>query len=543
MTERFGSQRLRRLLSGVVMGLATACGGDPSGPVPTTAVVDLQAGQYQNFSGSEVSGAMAFPTAGAQGAWYLVIGQLASGVSDVGGDLRLGGASVVAGGMSPFAEPAARLSAADRFHTMLRLQEAAFARQAQQNPWLRMTPLASAVPRVPPQVGDKRTFKVCGDLDCAALKTVTATAQWVGQHAAIFVDDTVPGGGFTSTDLSEIGTQFDGVLYPIDVDRFGAESDIDGNGVVVVLLTDAVNALVPKPGCNDAFVTGFFYGADLAPGLAQQHNNGEVFFGMVPDPSGQVACVYSTSLVKRVMPVTFIHEFQHMISFNQKVLLRGSSPEVLWLNEGLSHLAEELGGMHYDSLGDQTWKSRFQIGNLYNAYQYLLEPNAHHLLVTDATGTLEERGAAWLFVRWLLDRYGANTSRALVQTPLIDVLAVQQAAGNTPIETLLTRWALALYVSDLPNFTPPAAIPYTSWHFRTTYASLHQQDPSNFPLPFPLTPDSSIGATVLLTGTLQAGSGAYVQPRQLANGDAFSLTFTVGAAASAGPQVTVLRLH
>ena len=35
-----------------------------------------------------------------------------------------------------------------------------------------------------------------------------------------------------------LGAQFDGVLYPIGVDRFGAESDIDANGVVVVLLTD-----------------------------------------------------------------------------------------------------------------------------------------------------------------------------------------------------------------------------------------------------------------------------------------------------------------
>jgi hypothetical protein len=214
------------------------------------------------------------------------------------------------------------------------------------------------------------------------------------------------------------------------------------------------------------------------------------------------------------------------------------------MNEGLSHLAEELGSLHYDSLGDQTMRSRFQIGNLYNAYLYLREPHAHHLLTDVATGTIEERGAGWLFIRWLLDRYGAGTSRALVQTSLVDVLNVQAAAGGTPIETLLTRWALALYVSDLPGFTPPAEIPYTSWRFRTTFGSLHQQNPATFPLPFPLTPDSSIGATVLLTGTLQAGSGAFVQPRQLGNGEAFGLTFSAsGASASSGPQLTVLRLH
>jgi hypothetical protein len=539
VSEQVAVQRLRRFAAALLLALATGCGGDTSGPPATTAVVDLQAGEFRAFAGNAISGAIAFPAAGAAGAQWLVVGQLVSGKADMGGTVRLGGASVVAGG-SPLASAARALNAADRFHLTMRTREAALASELQRNPFLRAVPSA---PQAPPQVGDRRAFKVCSDLDCNTLKTVTATAQWVGQHAAIFVDDTVPAGGFAGGDLDEIGTQFDDVLYPINVARFGAESDIDGNGVVVVLLTDAVNALIGRPDCSTAFVTGFFYGADLAPGLAGSHNNGEVFYGMVPDPGGQVACSYSTALVKRIMPVTFIHEFQHMISFNQKVLLRGSQSEVLWLNEALSHLAEELGSRHYDSLGDQTWRTRFQIGNLYNAYQYLEAPHQHYLIVTDAQGTLEERGAGWLFVRWLLDRYGENVAAALVQTPLLGVLAVQQATGGTPIESLLTRWGLALFVSDLPGFTPPAGIAYTSWRFRTTYASLHQQDPLNFPRAFPLAPDSSAGASVLLTGTLRSGSGAYVQPRQGANGDPFSLTFSVGTNASAGPQVTVLRLH
>jgi len=41
------------------------------------------------------------------------------------------------------------------------------------------------------------------------------------------------------------------------------------------------------------------------------------------------------------VPVTFIHEFQHMISFNQHVLVGNSvNGEVLWLNEGFSHYAK-----------------------------------------------------------------------------------------------------------------------------------------------------------------------------------------------------------
>jgi hypothetical protein len=522
------------------LAVAPACGSDSTSPPAVTATVDLQPGAYSVLAGGAIAGAVEFPAAGAGGAAHLVVGQLASGLSDVSGTLRLGGASVAAGA-SPFAPSLLGQRTADRFHAMLRRREAEAGRTLSLNPFLRTAPRA---PQVPPQVGDARTFKVCGNLDCSSLVNVAATAQWVGQHAALFVDDSVPANGLGPVDLAEIGTQFDTVLYPINVDRFGAESDIDGNSVVIVLLTDAVNRLIGKPDCEDAFVTGYFFGADIAPGFAPRYNSGEVFYGFVPDPTGAVECDYTTDLVKRLLPVTFIHEFQHMISFNQKVLVRGAPSEVLWLNEAMSHVAEELGSLHYDSLGDQTMRSRFQIGNLYNAFRYLREPHEHNLLTDVATGTLEERGAGWLFARWLLDRYGDLRTRDLVQTPLVDVAAVRAAAGGVPIESLLARWAMALYVSDLPGFTPPANVPYTSWRFRTTYASLNRQAPANFPVAFPLTPDSGLGGTVLQSGNLKAGSAAYVLPQQAAGGPSFALTFrAAGAPASSGPQLTVLRLR
>src|SRR2546426_1602345 len=33
-------------------------------------------------------------------------------------------------------------------------------------------------------------------------------------------------------------------------------------------------------------------------------------------------------------------------------------------------------------------------------------------------------------------------------------------------DTTVTRWALANWVSDLPGFTAPPELQYTSWHFR-----------------------------------------------------------------------------
>src|ERR1041385_5197837 len=96
------------------------------------------------------------------------------------------------------------------------------------------------------------------------------------------------------------------------------------------------------------FVAGYFFGADLittAPFATG--NNAEIFYSIVPDASGSVSCQHSVSQVTGLVPVTFVHEFQHMISFNQHFLVPAASPEDLWLNEGLSHNAEENGGRTY----------------------------------------------------------------------------------------------------------------------------------------------------------------------------------------------------
>lgn len=541
MFEHVVNKRLGQLLLAAMATVLAGCSSDGTGvqPLPVTANVNLAPGAYSLLNGSAIAGAVEFP-ASDSAREYLVIGQLAtaSPVNAVG--FSLGGQASVA--HFRLTQLAARPNEATAFHRMLRRRGAEMARQAALLPTFRAPPVRP----VPPTVGSKRTFKVCATTTCQSTKNVPATALFVGTHAAIFVDDSVPAGGFTPADLAEVGSQFDTVLYPINTDRFGAESDLDGNGVVIVLLTRQINALVPKPSCNTAFITGYFYPGDLAPGFSTQYNNGEVFYGMVPDPTGTVSCSYSTTFVKRIIPVTFIHEFQHMISYNQHVLLRSGNDEVLWLNEAMSHLAEELGGLHYDSLNVDSTASRFVLGDLYNAGLFLANPEAVQVVAEDGNGELEERGAGWLFLRYLLDRFGPSLSRTLEQTALTGGANVQSAAG-TPFETLLGRWLLALYVSDLPGFSAPAELQYTSWNFRATFGSLNAQDPQNFPFAYPLRPDSGNGQSAGFTGTLGAGSGAYLRLKQFTSSPAFGLTFrgpNGGALpAAAGPQLAILRIR
>jgi len=143
----------------------------------------------------------------------------------------------------------------------------------------------------------------------------------------------------------------------------------------------------------------------------------------------------------------------------------------------------------------------------------------------------------WLFVRYIVDQFKtpgdtslaatAAVTRKLEQTGLTGAANVTAQTGVS-FDTLAARWALANFVSDLdtvPGFTPPPELKYTSWRFRTTYLSLHNQLPSKFPKVFPLVPTVSAGDAVSVGGTLRAGSGAYHRALQAPSAAGFTLLF------------------
>jgi hypothetical protein len=538
--------RLGGVLASTILAatLAAGCGDQPAAPKAIVGDVTLVPGAYALYAGSRAAGPLRIPAAGLDTAEYLVVGQFATAQGDLSESFSLTGAppvttTAVARG------PSAALPAAVRFHDAIRRMDEAAAVAS-----LRLTPRPAAPVRVgPPAVGSQRTFKVCSSLDCSSLASVTATAAVVGQHSAIYLDTSAPTpGGFTTTDLAQLSAQFDGVLYPLDTLAFGAPSDVDGNGVVIILLTPRVNALVGRPDCQSSFVTGFFLASDLAPATRAVYNGGEVFYALVPDPAGTVSCPHPAAQVKQLIAPTFIHEFQHMISFNQHVLVRRGPIEALWLNEAMSHLAEELGGRHYDSVGtDTATAARFLFGDLYNAYLYLLDPAAHAVVSTAGTDDLEQRGGQWLFLRYLVDRFGPATTRQLEQTSLTGAANVVAAAGNTPFASLLGCWGLALYVADLPALTPEAELSYTHWRLRTTYDSLHVHDGGTFARDFPLVPASASSGSFAVSGTVSSGSGSYVDLVLAPGQPSFMVTFTepggLALSGSANPQLAIVRLR
>ena len=370
---------------------------------------------------------------------------------------------------------------ADEFHRMLRARERALTEAPSELRYSngQRTP-SNASPPVP---GEQRIFKVCTSRLCNTFVDATATAKAVGQRVAIFVDNDAPAGGYTDPQLVEVGNLFDDFLYPVDTVAFGRESDVDGNGVVIVLLTHRVNALTPDCNSSGSVVLGYFFGADLLPVSAANtgSNEAEIFYGLVPDPLN-ASCDISPEFALSRLPATFIHEFQHMISFNQHVLVRGGTSEDTWLNEGLSHFAEELGGRQIPAAECPVSGScvhDFIQGDIENGLEYLASPEDHFLIEPGTSSAeLAERGANWLFVRWLLDHFASDTllgtdlTRRLVATRRIGVGNVEAETG-IGFDVLVPEWQMTNYLDDLPEYQQVSSrLRYKTWNFRGASDSL-----------------------------------------------------------------------
>jgi hypothetical protein len=454
-----------------------------------------------------------------------------------------------------------------RFDAALRTSEqqlAPLAAQAVSGPGVRANVVPSAAV-APPALGSPRTFKVLASLDPNSNKfdDVTATLRFAGSNILIYVDQAAPVApkGFSDAQLDSLGKLFDQDLYKIDVDAFGQPSDIDLNGRVIVLLTPTVNKLTPASDCTTGYVAGFFYGLDLIVPAPPNSNNAEIFYSLVPDPDGAFGCAHPVAQVEATTPATFVHEFQHMISWNQHVLVRKGKDEDLWLNEALSHIAEELAARHYEDkypapqgrtdprqiFPDSA--SPFINGVLFDSYSYLLDPWSWSITKFIKGGNVQERGGAWLFLRWLGDQKGNGIYKKLVQTNLTGIANVEAQSGEK-FPMLFGDFTVSLYTDSLPGVSRSSVPPryrFASRNLRMLYNALYNATPNSrdqVPRRFPLVA-KEITAPGAQSAGMVPGTADFVRVQMPKGGGSQTLRFTQPGGgtfdAALGAQATVFR--
>jgi hypothetical protein len=418
----------------------------------------------------------------------------------------------------------------------------------------------------PPEEGSLRDFRVLSSFDAQhpTFATVTARLAYAGTNILVYLDTLAPPAGFSSSQLQAFARLLDQTLYPLDLSTFGPPSDIDQNGRVVVLLSPVVNALTPTAECSGGFVAGFFMGTDLGSTNDANSNHGEIFYSLVPDPSGSVGCAVSTGDVLRIAPPVFLHELQHLISFSQHVVAHGGQPEDGWLDEGLSRVAEELGSRYYEArFPPPTGRAApgqivpdsalpFLLPLLLDSYRYLERTDTVTLtLHSDSDFGLAWRGGVWLLMRWLGDQKGdAAFYKRLEQTKLTGIANIEAAAGER-FPVLFGDFSTALWTDSLPGVARsaiPARNRFVSRNLRQLYDALYRTVGFGYgvssPSPIELT---ALPASGPLAGSMVPGTAAFYQFDTPAGARTVTLQFTapggVPLAAKLHPQLSIFRLQ
>ncbi|OGG49194.1 MAG: hypothetical protein A3F84_07520 [Candidatus Handelsmanbacteria bacterium RIFCSPLOWO2_12_FULL_64_10] len=310
----------------------------------------------------------------------------------------------------------------DRAEMALRAEERRIAEILRQNPYAPSKPAVTQAPAV----GSQRqfAFRKFGGVQQDA--TVTARLVAVSQKALAYADVDTAGlerRPVTTAQIQAMLEEFDRTAYPLVTSVFGKESDVDGDGRVLFLFTRLVNRV--------GGIAGFYSAASALP--TSRGGNGNLSDMMYLSPDREPG--FYRSLLA--------HEFQHLVNFNQHVLARmGGESEDSWLNEGLSHLTEDLVGDH--ALG----------GNNGLVETFLAHPERFSL-TGEALLNLGVRGAAYLFLRGLVDQKGQGILGPLTQTGKAGPANVEAVIGQ-PFADLYRGWAARLFLSGTKLNDDPA---------------------------------------------------------------------------------------
>ena len=442
------------------------------------------------------------------------------------------------GAAAAFASPAALIQPttdiASEFEMKLRRSE----QQMLRGPIASLRPqasLQSAMATCSQNLGDQCTLQVL-DKD-EKFQNVTATVMAVSVHAIVLQDVNAPANGLTTADFTALAKLFDDPIYDADVATYGAPSDLDSNGKVMILLTPVVNALTPKN--SSGFIAGFFYGCDLlSRSSCSGTNSGEIFYAITADPTAQFSDIRTRSTVMSALPPVLAHEFQHMINFYQ----RGNTTEALWLSEGMAHNAEDVVADAFEARGDAADAATFRFQNTTRANRYLRSVSSVSLLASENDGSLEERGAAYLFVRYLQEQFGNDVLKKLTQSKLSSVANVTAQTGRT-WSSLLSDWSIALWADNAPELAGVTMLKqytYPVLNLRQRFANLDGS--------YPIKPAFYSFTDFAFAANLPSAAQAYLTVQASGNAPKpLNLTFTGqrgGAfATSASPQMTVLRVQ
>ncbi|RYZ59601.1 MAG: hypothetical protein EOP08_15390, partial [Proteobacteria bacterium] len=281
--------------------------------------------------------------------------------------------------------------------------------------------------------------------------------------------------------------QLDGIVDTLTA-TYGAPSDRDANGRVVVFVTSAVNALAPP--ASTSYVSALHHSRDqLDQARCATSNVGEIVYALAPDPTGRVnGNVRSNAFVLGNLSPLVV-ELTHLAIDSSRLALAAPSFHPAWLDEALAFTGSEWAFYQRTSLapGSNIDLSTLTTGPnasariaAFNTFENpifgaarpgLQQPHQQGFFGATASSGVQ-RGAGAQFLRYAADRLpGAQTSffTSLAAAPSTGLPALDVVLG-TDSKLWLRDFLIARYTDDLLATSAVYRLP--SWHYRSVYGGL-----------------------------------------------------------------------
>jgi hypothetical protein len=393
---------------------------------------------------------------------------------------------------------------------------------------------------------------------CANPRERMGRVTAVSAHA-ILVEDTLNPVALSPSDVQRVTDEYEALVHPVSVANFGEPTDVDENGRVYIFITSVLNETAQRTG--GGLTVGFTFALDLIPRSSTTggfqcpaSNEGEIFYLIAPDPNAVLGVAVTEELVRRLTTSIVVHELQHMINFGRRLyeVEDARSFEEVWLNEGLSHVAEEL--VFYAATGvrprsDIDWEMLNASEPLFNAYRRFVRDNmgsyADYLDSPDNETLMGKRsddddfptrGATWAFLRYLADQIPTDDAElflALVNSPIAGMENLESALEMDP-RMWMQRWTVANYTDNLGGARVADRFSQPSWNFR----SIYQAEIGGHPLaPRPLDPDAEISLN------LRGGGSSYLLLRAMPGRQARVNTTRVSPTVFGELRISVVRIE
>ena len=274
-------------------------------------------------------------------------------------------------------------------------------------------------------LGQRVNFFVDSSYDLTGRSQLNASLQKITNQLYFYIDDIwwdkldYSQKQKVSFALDSLAFEFEQKIYPTLTFSFGSEPKpgIDKDERITIL----IHPMIEEAG-------GYFNSGDGYPKIQYPKSN-----------EREMIYLNSRHLDEILTRIHLAHEFMHLITLNQKEIIRGVTEEI-WLNEARAEYTSTL--LSYDH--------PYKGSNLEKRVKTFLD--TPHDSLTEWQGKKYDYGAVTLFIQYLVDHYGLKILVDSLHSSKSGIPSIHESLQKNGFKEdfsqIFTDWTIAVLVND-----------------------------------------------------------------------------------------------